>query len=531
VIQAGLANFFSAGRRGSLGLQIPKGCRFKMKDMTWWQSVEDSRAIGELPSVSDLTHDSRLVTPGSAFAAVPGRQADGHQYLDAAVHAGAIACVVQEDHADVWSAFIGRAPLLVVPDVRQALGKIAAAVHGEPSKQLRMVGVTGTDGKTTSTHLIAHVLSACGLRAGYLSSVGFEAGSGLELNASHMTTLEATLVQSMLARAVRAGLETMVLEASSEGLAQGRMEGCEIDVAVFTNLSRDHLDFHETMERYLEAKGLLFQMLDRPKQKPFPRAAIVNADHEASSYLRGITTAPVLSYGSSEVADFRALDVDAEGFGLRFSLEHASERYSADVPLTGRFNVDNSLAAVAVASSQGIEPARAVAALAGFPGVPGRLERIDEGQPFRVFVDIASTPAALENVLHALRPATRGLLWVVFGAAGGRDPARRTGMGAVASRLADRSVLTNEDPRHEDPDAIIDAIASSLREAGRREPQDFVRLPDRREAISYAFEHARPGDTVLLAGKATEPTMLFADGQRPWDERAVARELLRGRAG
>jgi UDP-N-acetylmuramoyl-L-alanyl-D-glutamate--2,6-diaminopimelate ligase len=236
----------------------------------------------------------------------------------------------------------------------------------------------------------------------------------------------------------------------------------------------------------------------------------------------------VLSYGRQDGVDFQAANLRAEGFGLTFDVLARGEKVSAALPMIGEFNVYNALAAVGVAVSQGVAFTDAVAALAGFQGVPGRLERIESGQPFRVFVDIASTPAALENVLEAVRPATRGRLWAVFGAAGGRDPARRDGMGRVAGRLADRVVLTNEDPREEDPDAIIAAIASGLVAEGRGEGRDFVRIPERREAIRYAFEHAAPDDTVLLAGKATETTMIFGREAVPWDERATARQLLGG---
>jgi UDP-N-acetylmuramoyl-L-alanyl-D-glutamate--2,6-diaminopimelate ligase len=266
-------------------------------------------------------------------------------------------------------------------------------------------------------------------------------------------------------------------------------------------------------------------MLDRPTAKRFPRAAVLNADDGASPYLRGLSRAAAVTYGLGE-ADLRASGVESEGYMLRFAVHRGDQTLQAAVPLLGRFNVYNALAALAVAESQGVSLAGAVQALASFPGVPGRLERIDRGQPFAVFVDIASTPAALENVLQALRPATPGRLWAVFGAAGGRDPARRSGMGSVAARLADRCVLTSEDPRQEDPDAIIEAIAVTLRDGGRTEGSDFVRVPDRRSAIRHAFEHAQPGDTVLLAGKATETTMVFADKAVPWDERATANDLL-----
>jgi UDP-N-acetylmuramyl-tripeptide synthetase len=497
-----------------------------MARVEWWEAFPGAHAIGDPPDVSELTYDSRLVGPGAGFVAIPGAQTDGHDYLAAAVRAGAAAAVVQADHEAKWSPFKEVLPLIVVSDSRAALGPMAAAVYGRPSESLRLIGLTGTDGKTTTTHLTAHVLQSCGLESGYLSSVGFDTGGGFELNTSHMTTLEATIIQSKLAGALTRGRKSMVVEASSEGLAQHRLDGCAFDVAVFTNLSRDHLDFHGTMENYLAAKGLLFEKLNDSSEKAFPRAAVLNADDPNSSYLRSRTTVPAVTYGVREDAFLRAIDIREEGVSLTFNVSVDEKLLAATLPMIGRFNVHNSLAAIAAAHSQGVAVEDAIAALAHFPGVPGRLERIECGQPFRVFVDIASTPAALENVLNALRPATLGRLWAVFGAAGGRDTARRDGMGRVASRLADRSVLTSEDPRDEDPDAIIASIAEGLVEAGGVEGRDFVRIADRREALRYAFENAAPDDTVLLAGKATETTMIVGGAHVPWDERAVARELL-----
>ncbi len=281
--------------------------------MQWWQAVPEAVARGEVPDVADLTHDSRLASPATAFAAVSGGRFDGHAFLAQAIEAGTPACVVEASREANWEPFVGRVPLVVVPDVRAALGHLAAAVHGGPSAKLRTVGVTGTDGKTTTSHLIGHVLDVCGLKAGYLSSVGFETGQGFELNATHMTTVESTVIQRKLADALDNGRETMVIEASSEGLAQGRLNGCLPDVAVFTNLTRDHLDFHGTMERYREAKGLLFEMLDRDSRKQFPRAAIVNADDEASRYMATRSTAPVITYGIEAEADYRGSDIVTRG--------------------------------------------------------------------------------------------------------------------------------------------------------------------------------------------------------------------------
>jgi UDP-N-acetylmuramoyl-L-alanyl-D-glutamate--2,6-diaminopimelate ligase len=497
-----------------------------MMFMEWWQVAPGARVIGQVGRVAEITHDSRLVRPGWAFAAIPGAATDGHDHISAALASGAAAAVVQADREAKWKVFAGRLPLIVVPDTRSSLGLLAAAVKGDPSSRLRLIGVTGTDGKTTTTHLTAHVLSACGIQSGYLSSVGFETGSGFTLNSSHMTTLESTAIQASLAEAEQHGVGTMVIEASSEGLAQHRLTGCHFDVGVFTNLTRDHLDFHGSMERYLEAKGKLFEMLGESSIKTFPRASVLNLDDHSFEYLRARSQTPVLTYGHSDSAEFRVSSVRQAGLELEFDLTARGQALLARLPLIGAFNAYNAAAAVAVAVSQGAAANAAVAALSAFPGIPGRMERIECGQAFRVFVDIASTPSALENVLQALRPATRGRLWVVFGAAGGRDPARRAGMGAVAGRLADRCVLTSEDPRDEDPGAIITEIAEGLKTYERRAGVDYEQIIDRRAAIAHAFAYAGPEDTVLLAGKATETTMIVKGKALPWDERALARELL-----
>lgn len=495
-----------------------------MASMDLRKTVPGAVLIGQQGPLKGLTHDSRDVREGTGFVAVPGMSVDGHDFLDAAVAAGAPLLVVQADRREKWARFEGKAPLLVVDDSRRAMGPIAAEVYGRPSHRLLTIGVTGTDGKSTTCHLAAHVLTQSGMACGYLTSVGFEVGRGFEINEVHMTTLEATQIQAKLAEAVRNGRQAVCLEASSEGLAQQRLEGCEIDVAVFRNLTRDHLDFHGTMEAYRDAKGILFEMLELDSGKGLAKAAIVNADDPASEDMLRRTKARPLTYGIESDADVRGLNVSGQGLRISFDVEAMGERAHARAPLMIAYNC---LAAVAVALSQGISLKTAAAALESFPGVPGRLEVIDCGQPFKVVVDIASTPAALEFVLRTLRSVTSGRLWVVFGAAGGRDPARRDGMGRVAAELADRAVLTNEDPRQEDPDAIIEAIAAAMRASGRVEGRDFVKRPDRRQAIRYAFGEAAAGDTVLLAGKATETFMVFGDKRIPWDERGVARELLR----
>ena len=310
-----------------------------------------------------------------------------------------------------------------------------------------------------------------------------------------------------------------------------RVDQCAFDVGVFTNLTPDHLDYHGTMERYRDAKATLFRMLDHPSGKDVPKAAVLNADDAASAYMRSATRAPTLSYALSAEADFTARDITCDGGGMRFEARYGGERVAARTVLLGEFNAANCLAAVAVAVSQGAAFADAVAALESFRGVPGRMEMIDEGQPFRLVVDIASTEQAMRNVLGVLRAATPGKLFVVFGAAGERDRERRSGIARAVGEYADYAIITNEDPRSENADVIIGEIADALVAQGWTERERFERMPDRRGALAGAFARAVAGDTVLLAGKGTEQSIVIGTVHHPWDERAVARELLRERFG
>lgn len=496
----------------------------------WLQELSDARLVsGEPGDITAVCYDSRQVIPGALFVAVPGFEADGHDFVGEALARGASAVLVQEDRWPRWEPFLtsAEASFVAVPDTRIALARAAAAFYGHPARRLGVVGVTGTDGKTTTVHLVASVLEAAGRPTGYLSSAELKAGGETRLNASHMTTLEAPEVQALLARMVDAGDHYAVIEASSHGLALHRVDGCEFDVGVFTNLSRDHLDFHGTLDQYRQAKGRLFEMLDHSADKGLPKAAVLNADEPDSSWLRSLTKARILTYCVTLNGDIRAGHIAARSRGIEFEMEGVVGSLRVKGRLLGRHNVYNYLAAAGVAYSQGLSAEEIRIGLERFTGVPGRMERIEEGQEFEVLVDIASTPKALQEVLDVLRPVTVGRLWAVFGCAGERDPARRDGMGRVAGEAADFVVLTNEDPRSEDPDAIIGEIARGLREAGRSEESDFVRISDRRRAIAYAFQRAEPGDTVLLAGKGSEQSIVIGREHTPWDERVVARELLR----
>lgn len=507
----------------------------------WLAALPDARVVSGTPvAARDVVQDSRKATDSAVFVAVPGFTVDGNDYIPAALAAGAAAVIVQADREAAWRPHVRDDICFVAaPDARAALAQAAAGCHGHPARSLTMVGVTGTDGKTTTAHLIAHVLTATGRPSGLLSSVAFTAGGQTELNATHMTTVEADEVQRRLARVRDAGINDArercaVLEASSIGLALHRVDACDFDVAVFTNLTQDHLDFHETMDAYRDAKATLFRMLGEGPAKPgVTKAAIVNANDAASDAMLAAAPRDVarLRYSLDGAGDVVARDITSESGGMGFTIAAAGQSVMAHVPLFGDFNVANSLAAVAVAVSQGASLHDAAAVLGSFPGVPGRMESIDAGQAFRVVVDIASTEQAMRNVLRVLRPVTNGRIIVVFGAAGERDTERRSGIARAVAAGAHYAIIANEDPRGEDPDAIIDDIARALVAAGAPEGQRFERCADRRDAIARAFARAGAGDTVLLAGKATEPSIVIGTTHHPWDERAVARELLGGGSG
>jgi UDP-N-acetylmuramoyl-L-alanyl-D-glutamate--2,6-diaminopimelate ligase len=334
-------------------------------------------------------------------------------------------------------------------------------------------------------------------------------------------------VQALLANMRDSGAHYAVVESTSHALKLHRLAGLEPDVAVFTNLYPDHLDFHPDMEDYRASKAGLFAMLDSAADKGIDKLAVLNADDPASETMRSATRrAGFITYGIQSPADVRAADVRLTEKGSHFRLVAPQGEIETTIPLLGLFSVYNSLAAAAVAFSQGVSLDDVVSGLATFPGVPGRLETVDCGQPFGVVVDFAHTGDSLRSILEALRPVAAGRLIAVFGAGGDRDPGRRTGMGAAAAELADFTVLCNDNPRTEDPRRILDQIAGAMLAAGRREGADFVRIPDRREAMRHAFGRAREGDVVLIAGKGHEPYLIIGTEYLPWDDREVAREEL-----
>jgi UDP-N-acetylmuramoyl-L-alanyl-D-glutamate--2,6-diaminopimelate ligase len=459
--------------------------------------------------VSGVAYRSSDVGPGSLFFCVPGSRRDGHDFADAAAAGGASAVMVER-----WIDLPGGPTQVRVPSVRAAMGPVAAAFYGRPADRLVLIGVTGTNGKTTTTYLLERVFEAAGMRAGVIGTTGMRmAGRPVPIE---RTTPEAPDLHHLLAEMVEDGIGAVAMEVSSHGLHQDRVGGARYDCAVFTNLSQDHLDYHGSLDEYFRAKSLLFtpEMSDR--------AAINHDSPEGRTLIRD--DLPTLTYGIGPGADVRATDVRLRPDGVVFrvgGLEVKSQ-------LRGHFNVHNCLAALTAARQVGIDEEVAASGLAALPGVPGRLEPVDAGQPFQVLVDYAHTPDSVENVLRAARPlAAGGRLLVVLGCGGDRDRGKRPLMGEAATRLADLSVLTSDNPRSEDPDAIIAEIEPGARRGGGR----YVIDPDRRAAIRLALEKARAGDVVVIAGKGHETGQEFADRTIPFDDRLVAREELEALQG
>jgi UDP-N-acetylmuramoyl-L-alanyl-D-glutamate--2,6-diaminopimelate ligase len=499
---------------------------------------EGGRAIGPAGlggiDVRGVTEDSRAVAPGDLFVAVPGLHVDGHDFVAAAEAAGAAAAIVAHPVADV------RHAQLVVTAPAAALADAATWMFGDPSHELGVVGITGTDGKTTTSFLAVAALEAAGLRSGLVGTVATRIGGVQAANPEHTTTPGAPLLQRTLRAMADAGDAVAVVETTSHGLAADRVRGIAYDVAILTNLTHEHLDFHGTWEAYRDAKLSLFERLAVGGANPvkelggrrWPKAAIVNGDDPNAGAFVGVAQeagARVATYGTDPAADVRATRVEEDGHGLRVTVDGLAGARSLSLQLAGRFNVHNALAVIALGAVLELDPAAVAAGLAAVPGVPGRMERLDLGQPFGVIIDYAHSPAALEKVLGLLAPtaaARGGETIVVFGSAGERDTEKRPMMGRIAGRLARLVVVTDEDPRGEDREAILEDIARGAEAAGKRRDRDLFLIPDRPAAIEAAFERARPGDIVLLAGKGHEQSIIGPDGPVAYDERATAEAAL-----
>jgi UDP-N-acetylmuramoyl-L-alanyl-D-glutamate--2,6-diaminopimelate ligase len=461
----------------------------------------EARVIGDAAvDVASLAYDSRKAKAGTLFFCVPGEKVDGHEFAAGAVEAGAVALVVERRmELDVAQ--------VVVPDARAAMAPLAAWFWGDPTNELRVVGVTGTNGKTTTAFLIREILEAAGIQAGLLGTVRQVVG-GVEEEVER-TTPEAIDLQGAFRRMLEAGDRACVMEVSSHALALHRADSIHFELALFTNLTQDHLDFHADMEDYFQAKRLLFGM--------GPRVAVINVDDEYGRRLA--TEFDCVTFSAEGVnADFVAGDVSFDPSGAEFSVGETSIR----TRLPGHFNVANALGAFAAAVGLGVTAEVAAEGLARAERVPGRFEPIDEGQEFAVLVDYAHTPDSLENVLRAARRLSEGRVLAVFGAGGDRDRDKRPKMGRAGASFSDLAIVTSDNPRSEDPEAIIAEVLGGVENGANVEVE-----PDRRAAIALALGRARPGDTVVIAGKGHERGQEFEDGRKlPFDDREVAREEL-----
>ncbi|MFL6583119.1 MAG: UDP-N-acetylmuramoyl-L-alanyl-D-glutamate--2,6-diaminopimelate ligase [Chthoniobacterales bacterium] len=480
-------------------------------------AVQPRKITGPLDrAVESIAYDSRRVQRNSMFVALRGEKVDGHNFVGPALEKGASVIVVEREEV------CPRATCIIVENTRTALADLAVAFYENPARKLKLAGVTGTNGKTTTTFLIKHICEKAGLRCGLLGTVRYEIGE--RILPAVRTTPESLDVQDLLAQMRNAGCKAAALEVSSHALVQERVRGIEWDVAVFTNLTQDHLDFHGTMDAYFEAKATLFTGLAGQKLKT-KAAAVINIDDRYGERLleRIGRERPVITYGSGVRADFRMSSYRPE-FGLTsFQLDARGKTYLVRAPLIGRFNVANATAALAAASSLGVGLREAIASLAQSPQVPGRLEAVPARRQFQVFVDYAHTPDALLNVVKTLRELEPRRLIVVFGCGGDRDRQKRPLMARVCDQFADFSIITSDNPRKEDPDAIIAEAEKGFRS------DHYEKIPDRAQAISRAISLAEPRDIVLIAGKGHETYQEFADHTVPFDDVQVARRAIENR--
>jgi len=487
-------------------------------------------ALSPIPklTITGIALDSRSVRPGNLFVALSGGNTDGHRFIPQAIERGARAILGDRPNQHVGI------PYIQVDQPRQALAYLAAAFYSFPARQLTVIGVTGTDGKTTTCNLIYQILLAAGKRVGVISTINATIGKEVLDTGFHVTTPEAPDIQRYLTRMVTAGLTHVVLEATSHGLDQHRVTGCEFDIGVVTNITHEHLDYHGTYEAYREAKARLFRMLEEthPKPQGNPRLAVLNRDDSSFEYLDEIVSVHKASYSLNPGGLLTAREIRHEPGGLRFTVVGPGFEFPIQTRLVGSFNISNCLAALA-ATVVGLEvpPEDAQRGISALGLVPGRMESVDLGQDFIALVDFAHTPNALRRALEAARTMAARRVLAVFGSAGLRDREKRRMMAEVSAQLADVSILTAEDPRTESLETILKEMAHGAESYGAVEGATYYRVPDRGEAIRFAVGMAQPGDLVIACGKGHELSMCFGETEYPWDDRIAMRAALAERLG
>lgn len=480
------------------------------------------RVTGDADVTAPVVESDAELEPGGVFVARKGLSVDGHAFIPRAIERGAAAIVGEREISDL------PVPYAQVQNAQEAVGYLAAAYWDYPSRKMIVIGVTGTNGKTTVTTLIHSILKvATENKAGMISTVAADLGDSTADTGLHVTTPGAPQIQALLAQMVANGLTHCVLEMTSHGLAQGRLNGVDLDVAVLTNVTHEHLDYHGSFENYRAAKGRMFQMLNQSQRKPnVPKMAVINADDPSADYFASFPADKISLYGLRENAPVHPDNVQYEPDGTHFSI--GGDQFSTR--LAGAFNLSNSLAAVVAAGALGIGADRIQAGMLDVTLIPGRMERIDEGQNFTAMVDFAHTPDALEKVLAAarkmLQPDKR--LIAVFGSAGLRDREKRRMMAETSARLADVTILTAEDPRTESLKGILQIMADACTSQGGIEGKTFFRVPDRGDALYQACQMAQAGDIVIACGKGHEQSMCFGTIEYPWDDRDALRAALRG---
>lgn len=496
----------------------------QLRDILAHTKIE--RVVGEVDQIIlDVTADSREVQTGSLFICLSGVHVDGHRFAGMAVERGAVA-VIAEKPVDVPK---GTA-VVYVESTRKAMEDITPYFFDYPAGKMRMVAVTGTNGKTTTSHITAHILQHAGYKTGVIGTIHMLIGD--KEYPTHNTTPDVVDLEKMLFQMVQAGVTHVCMEVSSHALVMGRVEGIEFDNVSFTNLTEDHLDYHKTMENYAAAKAILFQKASAEGQRKGRKSAHINVDVPYEEVMQAAVNqkvCPIYTYSVEKPSDLRASQIQFNASSSEFKVTYLGKEYDVHTNLVGRFNVYNVLAAMSAALSEGVSMETVIAALADFHAVPGRFELINEGQPFTVVVDYAHTPDGLENILKTAQEIKRGRIIAVFGCGGDRDKMKRPIMGGIGAAYADVVIITSDNPRTEDPDVIVSEVAAGVKEAAAKKPSLIYKtIVNRKEAIRQAIALAKPGDIVMIAGKGHETYQILKDKTIHFDDREEARAALRG---